>query len=153
MHLAQLNIAKAKYSLEAPEIKEFVDNLEPINQLAESSQGFIWRLKDESGDATDIQAFEDPNIIVNMSVWESIDALKDFMFRTHHRDFLRRKKEWFENIPEDSYVLWWIPKGHIPSLNEALGKLTYLRQNGDTAAAFSFKSNFSAQEFMKTVDL
>lgn len=147
MHLAQLNIAKAKYSLEAPEIKEFVDNLEPINQLAESSDGFIWRLKDDTGDATDIQAFDDPNIIINMSVWDSIDALKNFMFRTHHRDFLRRKKEWFENIPEDSYVLWWIAEGHIPTVEEALEKLEYLRKNGDTPNAFSFKSNFSEAEF------
>ena len=148
MHLAQLNIAKAKYSLEAPEIKEFIDNLEPINNLAEASDGFIWRLKDESGDATSIQAFDDPDMIVNMSVWDSIDALKDFMFRTHHRDFLRRKKEWFHNLAEDSYVLWWVPVGHIPSVEEAIAKLEFLRENGDTAHAFSFKSNFSAAEYI-----
>ncbi|CAM4350620.1 DUF3291 domain-containing protein [Pseudoalteromonas ostreae] len=147
MHLAQLNIAKAKYSLEAPEIKEFVDNLEPVNNLAESSSGFIWRLKDEDGDATNIQAFSDPNIIVNMSVWDSVDALKNLMFRTHHRDFLRRKKEWFHNIPEDSYVLWWVPVGHIPTIEEAVEKLEYLRSNGDTPSAFSFKSNFSVAEY------
>jgi len=149
MHLAQLNIAKAKYSLDAPEIKEFIDNLDPINQLAESSDGFVWRLKDESGDATNIQAFDDPNIIVNMSVWDSVDALKNFMFRTHHRDFLRRKKEWFHNIPEDSYVLWWVPVGHIPSIDEAIEKLEYLRKNGDTPQAFSFKSNFSEVDFLE----
>lgn len=148
MHLAQLNIAKAKYSLEAPEIKEFIDNLEPINNLAEASDGFIWRLKDESGDATSIQAFDDPDMILNMSVWGSIDALKDFMFRTHHRDFLRRKKEWFHNLAEDSYVLWWVPVGHIPSVEEAIAKLEFLRANGDTANAFSFKSNFSAAEYL-----
>lgn len=88
-----MNIAKTKYALEAPEIKEFVDNLEPVNQLAEATAGFIWRLQDDQGDATNIQAFSDPDIIVNMSVWSSIDALKNFMFRTHHRDFLRRKKQ------------------------------------------------------------
>lgn len=148
MHLAQLNIAKAKYSLESPEIKEFVDNLEPVNNLAESSDGFIWRLQDESGDATNITAFSDPDIIVNMSVWGSIEALKNFMFRTHHRDFLRRKKEWFHNIPDDSYVLWWVPKGHIPTIEEAVEKLEFLRNNGDTPYAFTFKSNFSAQEFV-----
>jgi heme-degrading monooxygenase HmoA len=147
MHLAQLNIAKAKYSLEAPEIKEFVDNLEHVNNLAESSSGFIWRLKDEDGDATNIQAYSDPNTIVNMSVWDSVDALKNFMFRTHHRDFLRRKKEWFYNIPEDSYVLWWIPVGHIPTIEEAVEKLEYLRSNGDTPNAFSFKSNYSVAEY------
>lgn len=148
MHLAQLNIAKAKYSLEAPEIKEFVDNLEPVNKLAEASSGFIWRLQDESGDATSITAFSDPDIIVNMSVWDSIEALKNFMFRTHHRDFLRRKKEWFHHIPDDSYVLWWVPKNHIPTVQEAVEKLEFLRSNGDTPYAFTFKSNFSAQEFL-----
>ncbi len=150
MHLAQLNIAKAKYSLEAPEIKEFVDNLEPINKLAESSNGFIWRLKGESDDATNIQVFDDPNIIVNMSVWDSIDTLKDFMFRTHHRDFLRRKKEWFHHIPEDSYVLWWIPISHTPTVKEAVEKLTFLRENGDTPKAFSLKSNFSWAEYLES---
>jgi len=148
MHLAQLNIAKAKYSLESPKIKEFVDNLEPVNKLAESSAGFIWRLQDESGDATNITAFSDPDIIVNMSVWDSIEALKNFMFRTHHRDFLRRKKEWFHNIPDDSYVLWWVPKDHTPSVQEAREKLEFLRNNGDTPYAFTFKSNFSVQEFI-----
>lgn len=147
MHLAQLNIAKAKYSLESAEIKEFVDNLEPVNKLAEESDGFIWRLKDENGDATNIKAFSDPNIIVNMSVWDSIDTLKNFMFRTHHKNFLRRKKEWFDHIPEDSYVLWWIPIGHIPTIEEAVEKLDLLRKNGDTPKAFTFKSNFSAKEF------
>jgi len=152
MHLAQLNIAKAKYSLEADEIKEFIDNLEPINNLAESSEGFIWRLKDENGDATNIQAFSDPDVIVNMSVWDSTDALKNFMFRTHHRDFLRRKKEWFNNIPEDSYVLWWVPIDHIPTLEEAVAKLEFLRNNGDTPNAFTFKSNFSSSEFVENND-
>lgn len=149
MHLAQLNIAKAKYSLDAPEIKEFVDNLEPVNNLAESSEGFVWRLKDEHGDATNIHAFSDPDVIVNMSVWDSTDALKNFMFRTHHRNFLRRKKEWFHNMPEDSYVLWWVPKGHVPTIEEAIEKLDFLRSNGDTPYAFTFKSNFTASEFIE----
>lgn len=148
MHLAQMNIAKAKYPLQAIEMKEFVDNLLPINQIAETSEGFVWRLEEEGGDATSIQAFTDPNIIINMSVWESVDALKNFMFRTHHRDFLRRKKEWFENIEEDSYVLWWVPQGHLPTVEEGKEKLALLRSNGDTPEAFSFKSNFSSDEFL-----
>lgn len=148
MQLAQLNIAKTKYALDTPEIKEFVDNLEPVNQLAESTEGYIWRLKDEQGDATNIKAFSDPDIIVNMSVWRCIDSLKNFMFRTHHRDFLRRKKEWFHNIEEDSYVLWWVNDDHIPTIEEGIEKLEYLRKNGDTPNAFSFKSNFSVAEFL-----
>lgn len=101
MKLAQLNIALAKYPLDAPEIREFVDNLDLVNGIAEESEGFVWRLKDDSGDATSIKLFEDPNMIVNMSVWESTDALKNFMFRTDHRDFMRRKSEWFHRLTED----------------------------------------------------
>ncbi|PMN27034.1 hypothetical protein BCT41_00055 [Vibrio splendidus] len=149
MKLAQLNIALAKYPLDAPEIKEFVDNLELVNGIAESSEGFVWRLKDESGDATNIQAFDDPNMIVNMSVWGSVDSLKNFMFRTHHRDFMRRKGDWFHRLPEDTYVLWWIEEDHIPTLEEAIERLEHLREIGDTPYAFTFKTNFTASEVPK----
>ena len=149
MKLAQLNIALAKYPLDAPEIKEFVDNLELVNGIAESSEGFIWRLKDESGDATNIQAFDDPNMIVNMSVWDSVDSLKNFMFRTHHRDFMRRKGDWFHRLPEDTYVLWWIEADHIPTLEEAIERLEHLREIGDSPYAFTFKTNFTASEAPK----
>ncbi|MEZ8790564.1 DUF3291 domain-containing protein [Vibrio splendidus] len=149
MKLAQLNIALAKYPLDAPEIKEFVDNLELVNGIAESSEGFVWRLKDESGDATNIQAFDDPNMIVNMSVWDSVDSLKNFMFRTHHRDFMRRKGDWFHRLPEDTYVLWWIEEEHIPTLEEAIERLEHLRETGDTPYAFTFKTNFTESEAPK----
>ncbi|CDT53318.1 conserved hypothetical protein [Vibrio coralliirubri] len=149
MKLAQLNIALAKYPLDAPEIKEFVDNLELVNGIAESSEGFVWRLKDESGDATNIQAFEDPNMIVNMSVWDSVDSLKNFMFRTHHRDFMRRKGDWFHRLPEDTYVLWWIEEDHIPTLEEAIERLEHLREIGDMPYAFTFKTNFTESEAPK----
>ncbi|UPR48934.1 DUF3291 domain-containing protein [Vibrio splendidus] len=149
MKLAQLNIALAKYPLDAPEIKEFVDNLELVNGIAESSEGFVWRLKDESGDATNIQAFDDPNMIVNMSVWDSVDSLKNFMFRTHHRDFMRRKGDWFQRLPEDTYVLWWIEEDHIPTLEEAIERLEHLREIGDTPYAFTFKTNFKESEAPK----
>ncbi|MFA0311520.1 hypothetical protein BH581_19820 [Vibrio splendidus] len=149
MKLAQLNIALAKYPLDAPEFKEFVDNLELVNGIAESSEGFVWRLKDESGDATNIQAFDDPNMIVNMSVWDSVDSLKNFMFRTHHRDFMRRKRDWFHRLPEDTYVLWWIEKDHTPTLEEAIERLERLREIGDTPYAFTFKTNFTASEAPK----
>ncbi|MEZ9722040.1 DUF3291 domain-containing protein [Vibrio splendidus] len=149
MKLAQLNIALAKYPLDAPEIKEFVDNLELVNGIAESSEGFVWRLKDESGDATNIQAFDDPNMIVNMSVWDSVDSLKNFMFRTHHRDFMRRKGDWFHRLSEDTYVLWWIEEDHTPTLEEAIERLERLREIGDTSYAFTFKTNFTASEAPK----
>lgn len=143
MKLAQLNIAKTKYPLDRPEIKDFVDNLDKVNGIAESSEGFIWRLKEESGNATDIRVFDDPDMIVNMSVWQNAESLKDFMFHTLHREFMARKKEWFERLKEDSYVLWWIEDGRIPTLEEALERLEHLRQHGDTPYAFSFKSNFT----------
>ncbi|OBT26018.1 hypothetical protein A9266_05330 [Vibrio tasmaniensis] len=146
MKLAQLNIALAKDPLDAPEIKDFVDNLDLVNGIAESSEGFVWRLKDESGDATNIKAFDDPNMIVNMSVWDSVDSLKNFMFRTHHRDFMRRKNEWFHRLAEDTYVLWWVEDEHIPSLDEAIERLDHLREVGDTPYAFTFKTNFTELE-------
>ncbi|UQA51743.1 MULTISPECIES: DUF3291 domain-containing protein [Vibrio] len=146
MKLAQLNIALAKYPLDAPEIKDFVDNLDLVNGIAEQSDGFVWRLKDESGDATNIKLFDDPNMIVNMSVWDNVDALKNFMFRTHHRDFMCRKSEWFHRLVEDTYVLWWIEDNHTPTAEEALARLQYLRENGDTPYAFTFKANFTSND-------
>lgn len=143
MKLAQLNITHAKYSLDQPEIKEFVDNLERVNGIAEQSEGFVWRLKDDSGDATSINLFDDPKIIVNLSVWQDVDSLKNFMFRTVHRDFMRRKAEWFHRLEQDSYVLWWIEEGHIPTVQEALERLEHLREKGDSPLAFSFKTNFT----------
>ncbi|WP_285163188.1 DUF3291 domain-containing protein [Shewanella goraebulensis] len=146
MQLAQLNIAKCKFALDTPEMKDFVDNLDEVNGIAEISAGFVWRLKDESGDATQILAFDDPSLIVNMSVWDNVEALKNFMFRTHHRDFMRRKNEWFEHLSEDSYVLWWVAEGHIPDIKEAKERLLHLRENGDSAYAFTFKSNFTEND-------
>ena len=140
MHLAQLNIAKAKASLDDPLMQEFMDNLDPINAIAEASSGFIWRLKDESGDATSIQVFDDPSLIVNMSVWESIDSLKDFMFKTHHLNFLKRKNEWFEKINKANHVLWWVPMGHEPNVIEAKERLLYLREQGESDHAFTFRT-------------
>ncbi|EEZ86278.1 hypothetical protein VME_39090 [Vibrio harveyi 1DA3] len=146
MKLAQLNIALSKYPLDAPEIKDFVDNLDLVNCIAEQSEGFVWRLKDESGDATNIKLFDDPNMIINMSVWDNVDALKNFMFRTNHRNFMRRKGEWFHRLTEDTYVLWWVEDNHQPTPEEALERLKYLRENGDTPYAFTFKTNFTAKD-------
>ena len=143
MKLAQLNIALAKYPLDSPQLKEFVDNLDKVNDIADNSEGFVWRLQDESGDATHIQLFDDPNIIVNMSVWDGIDSLKNFMFRTHHKEIMRKKSQWFERLTQDSYVLWWVGDDHIPSPQEAVERLEYLRKHGDSPYAFTFKSNFT----------
>ena len=144
--LAQINIGRAKGSMDAAVMKEFSDNLDPINQIAESSPGFIWRLKDESGNATDIQSFDDPDIIINMSVWESFDALKNFMFKTHHIDFLKRKKEWFYTMSDANYALWWVPLGHQPDIEEAKSRLLHLQQHGESPHAFSFKKVYTSEE-------
>ena len=143
MHLAQLNIGKTRFDLESDEMAEFVNNLEPINAIAESSPGYIWRLKDDSGDATNIEVENNPDLIVNMSLWDNVESLKNFMFKTHHIDFLKRKKEWFVPTTEASYVLWWVQEGHIPTVQEAMEKLEYLRQKGETPEAFSFKREFA----------
>ena len=142
MHLAQFNIAKCKAPLDDPLMKPFVDNLERINRLAEQSDGFIWRLQDESGDATDFSIYTDPNIIVNLSVWDSVDALKQFVYTTEHLQFLQQKSQWFEKLPLANLVLWWIPENHEPPLQEAKDRLTQLQHRGDRADAFSFRHVF-----------
>ncbi|MCJ8319632.1 MAG: DUF3291 domain-containing protein [Colwellia sp.] len=144
MYLAQLNIAQTLAPIEDVLMKEFVDNLEPINQLAEQSQGFIWRLQDEAGDATHIRIFDDPSIIANMSVWQDVESLKAFIFKTHHINFLKRKREWFEKMPEENHVMWWVEEGHTPTLEEAKERLIHLRQHADSPFAFSFKKCFDA---------
>ncbi|MEH6347123.1 MAG: DUF3291 domain-containing protein [Bermanella sp.] len=146
MYLAQLNIAKAKAPMEDPMLKEFVDNLEPINKLAEQSPGFIWRLQDESGAATSFQAFDDPLIISNMSLWQSVQHLKDFIYKTHHLDFLVRKEDWFDRLPEGNQVMWWVEDNHRPDLKEATQRLMHLREHGESPYAFTFRRNFSLED-------
>ncbi len=123
-------------------MKEFVDNLESINQLAEQSAGFVWRLKDESGNATGIQAFSDPLVITNMSVWDDVNSLRHFVYQTHHVEFVKRRKTWFESLESSYYVLWWIADGHFPDVQEAQARLNQLNEKGDTPQAFSFKKVF-----------
>jgi len=143
MHLAQLNIARPKFPMDSLGMADFVNNIEPINTIAENSPGFIWRLKDDTGNATSIQIFNDPELIVNMSVWQDIASLKQFMFKTHHIDFLKRKKEWFVPLDSASYVMWWIEEGHIPTVEEAEERLLHLREHGESDYAFSFKHSFN----------
>lgn len=144
--LAQLNIATALAAMDSDIMKDFVDNLEHINGIGEASPGFVWRLKDESGDATAIQVYDDPNKIVNLTVWQDPDSLKQFLFKIEHAQFLKRKKEWFKPVKEATYVLWWIPHGHIPDVLEAKDKLEYLIANGESADAFSFKRLYPAPD-------
>jgi len=145
-HLAQVNIGLAKGAMDSDVMKVFSDNLDPINAIAEASRGFVWRLKDEGGNATDTAFSDNPNELVNMSVWESVDTLKHFMFKTHHLDFLKRKKEWFETSSEHTYGLWWVPAGHYPSIQEAKDRLALLNAKGETPKAFTFKKVYLAPQ-------
>jgi uncharacterized protein DUF3291 len=139
--LAQVNIALPREPLESELLQEFVEALDPINALADSSRGFVWRLQGDDGNATSIRAFGDDRLIVNMSVWESIDALRAFVYTSGHVGVMRRRREWFERI-ETHFALWWVPAGHIPTLAEAEERVTLLRAVGPSPDAFTFRRHF-----------
>jgi hypothetical protein len=145
-HLAQLNIGKILGPIDGPVMAEFVANLDPINSLAEKSPGFVWRLKEDSNNATSIKVFDDDFIIVNMSVWENVDALFQFVYQSQHTEYVKRRKEWFEKMPEMYMALWYVPAGHAPTVQEAVERLNYLRKHGETPFAFSFKKRFTVEE-------
>ncbi len=132
VHVAQINIGTMVAATDDPLVAEFMDNLERINAVADAAPGFVWRLQTESGNATEIQIFPDPLTLVNMSVWESVDALKDYVYRSGHVDFFRRRAEWFE--PDAKRVaLWHVTAGTIPQLDEAVRRVEFLERNGSTA--------------------
>ncbi len=143
-HLAQLNIARLRAPLDDPLVADFVGNLERINGLGDASPGFVWRLQTEDGDATAVRAYDDELVIVNLTVWESIEALADFVYRSDHIEFLRRRREWFERMGEAHLVLWWVPAGHRPSIAEAVARLDQLRRAGPGPEAFTFRQPFAA---------
>ncbi|MEA5137554.1 DUF3291 domain-containing protein [Arcicella rigui] len=141
--LAQLNISRMiSANIQDPLMADFVAQLDRINQLAESSKGFVWRLKDEGGNATSIQPFDDERIIVNMSVWESMDDLMEYVFKSAHSAVMRDRNKWFEKFGKASTVFWYIDEGHTPSLEEAKERLEYLQKNGASEYAFDFKNKY-----------
>ncbi|WP_219414545.1 DUF3291 domain-containing protein [Pseudonocardia nigra] len=146
MHLAQLNISLPVAPLTSPRLARFVAALEPVNALADAAPGFVWRLQTEDGDATAIRGFGDDRLIINMSVWTSIEALGDFVFQGLHREILARRREWFPRMREASQVLWWVPEGHRPTVAEAEVRLDHLRVHGPSAFAFTFRSPFPAPD-------
>ena len=139
MHLAQINVGRLLHPIDDSRIAGFVDNLDRVNALAEQSPGFVWRLKDESGNATNISAYEDPSIIVNMSVWESPEALYDFAYKTVHRSFVQRRKEWFQLFGAQYLALWWIEEDHLPDIGEGQRRFAHLERFGPTAWSFNFR--------------
>jgi len=143
--LAQLNIARLKAPLDSPELKDFVDNLDRINALAESSPGFVWRLTGDGNDATALRPMGE-DIIVNMSVWRDVESLKDYTYRSAHVEILKRKREWFTRMAEAHFALWWVVAGHRPTLAEAASRLAVLREKGPSPVAFTFTSAFAAPD-------
>lgn len=141
-HLAQINIAQGKDAIESKTMKGFVDRLDEINTYADQADGFVWRLQSEEGDATSIQAFDDPNLLVNMSVWEDIESLKNFVYKTFHVELIQNRDAWFDKIVNVHQTLWWIPQGTIPTIIEAKEKLEYLQELGSTQKAFTFAKSF-----------
>ena len=141
--LAQLNVARMKSpTIDAPAMQSFVAQLDTINALAESTQGFVWRFNDESDNATAFNPYNDPQIIVNLSVWESVEALKTFTYKTAHAGLIRQRTDWFQAFGKAAYVLWWVPKDHRPSLSEAQARLQQLQEAGPSPYGFTFKQAF-----------
>ena len=141
-HLAQINIARLIAPIDDPKIAEFVAQLEPINALADKAPGFVWRLQSSSGNATDIAYNDDPFVIVNMSVWESSGALRNYAYKSDHARVLRDRAKWFEKMGKPNYCLWWIPAGHIPTVTEGRERLEHYQRHGATPYSFWFSQYF-----------
>lgn len=129
--------------MDTPALAEFMALLDPVNAIADAAAGFVWRLQTEAGNATSIPVLGDDRLIVNMSVWASIDQLADFVYRSGHVAVMRRRREWFERI-KVFMALWWVPAGHLPTVAEAEERLEHLRSHGPTARAFTFRQRFPA---------
>jgi hypothetical protein len=142
LHLAQVNVARLSAPLDSPQLADFVANLEPINAIADASPGSVWRLQTDAGDATALRFLDDDWLIVNMSVWESLEALQTYVYRSPHADVLRRRQEWFERMVEAHVALWWIEAGTIPTLSDAQERLMTLRAEGPTPYAFTLKQPY-----------
>jgi hypothetical protein len=142
-HLALFNIARMAAPLESPQMKAFMDGLDHINALGEQAPGFVWRYTAEgTNNATAARPLGDDDIIVNFGVWETREQLWEFVYRSQHLDFLRRRREWFQPMTEAFLVLWWVPAGYVPPIEEAIAKLEHLRSVGPSADAFTFREPF-----------
>ena len=145
-HLAQYNIGRMLHDLDDPEMADFVARLDEVNALADRSPGFVWRLAGDAGNATALRPYDDDRILINMSVWRSVEDLFAFAYRSDHRALLRGRRRWFERPEAPHLVLWWVPAGHIPSVAEGYAKLEELRAGGPSAAAFTFDQRFPPPE-------
>lgn len=145
-HIAQVNIARMLAPLDSPKMQDFVNNIDRINALADEAEGFVWRLQEDSGNATDIRAFEDDWLILNMSVWQNVDVLYQYTYYSGHVEVFRRREEWFEIVKDPMMAMWWVEAGTIPTIADGKERLDHLRINGPTAQSFTFKRRFDPQE-------
>ena len=145
-HLAQVNIARLLAPIDSPQLAGFVAGLEPVNAMADAAPGFVWRLQDGSGDATAIRPYDDERVMVNLSVWESVEALRTFVRSEEHVAYLRRRREWFARMDEAIVALWWVRAGEIPTVAEAKDRLALLERMGPTPAAFTIRNAFPAPQ-------
>ena len=148
-HLAQLNVGQAVAPMDSPEMADFVARLDEINRLGEDSPGFVWRLQGAGGTSSELQVGDDPLYIVNLTVWESIDHLFEFTYRTDHKTVFKRRFDWFERYGRPSVCLWWQPAGTIPTVEDAERRLRHLHEHGPTPESFTFKHRFPAPDPME----
>ena len=142
-HLAQLNVGLVRAPADSPELADFMAGIDPVNAAADATPGLVWRLQDGDGPGATALRPRGPDFMVNMSVWESLEALRDFVYRNGpHLDFMRRRRKWFHRMPEEHLVLWWVPAGHIPDLDEALSRLDLIRNDGPSPLAFTFQDPY-----------
>lgn len=145
-NLAQVNIARMNADLDDPIMSGFAQRLDEINALADGSKGFVWRFQTEAGDTTYLRPFDDQRILFNMSVWETLEDLKGYVYTSKHIELLKSKANWFKKLGETHLALWWILKGHTPTVDEALEKLRYIKANGPSPAAFTFAHAYPKPE-------
>jgi hypothetical protein len=143
-HIAQVNIGRIRAPLTDPIMEGFVSRLDEINALADVAPGFVWRLQTPEGNATSITVFEDERLLLNMSVWETIETLWDFTYKSLHTPIMTQRRAWFEKMDTPIIALWWVPVGHIPTPLEAKAKIEHMEHNGPTPESFTFKQRFPA---------
>lgn len=152
-HVAEVNIGRVRYPTDDPRMAGFMTKLDEINALAERSPGFVWRLQTPAGNATYLRPYEDDSILINMSVWESVETLKQYVYRTAHAEYLRHREEWFEKFESTYVALWWVPAGHLPGIDEARKRIAHLDAHGPTQFAFTFKNVFPPDDdFQQGID-
>ncbi len=142
LHLAQVNVARMNAPLDSAEMADFVARIAEINALADASPGFVWRLATDQGDATYLRPYDDDRILFNLSVWHAVDDLRAYVYGSAHAEVMRRRHRWFSKFEGAYLALWWVPAGHVPSIDEAKARLAQLDREGPSPAAFTFKQLF-----------